>query len=297
MIDILHGLESIQSLVPGTSFPALPHYPDISLIRDLAAQFNVETQLFDVNQALLADAHSVEKLLPEAISELRLAGEELVQLGSELLTHAIKIAPAILHPDPSISARAQMELATLPQTFVETALIRIDVAEQRLMPAISRLEEIASTRDPDIETHIERLLPIHATRNTQPDYLPDNSTSAPVDHDDIARGKAAVAAAKSQLGAPYKWGGTTPDGFDCSGFTQWAWRNAGVELPRLAEHQNVGTQISRDQLIEGDLLVWDGHVAMYAGNGQIIEAGNPVSLNPLRESNLGMNFFGYYRPH
>lgn len=109
-------------------------------------------------------------------------------------------------------------------------------------------------------------------------------------------GEAAVAAARSQLGAPYVWGGTSPSGFDCSGLTQWAYRQAGVEIPRTAEQQAIGTQVTADQLQPGDLVVWDGHVAMYAGDGQIIEAGDPVQTNPLRTSNMGMAFLGFYRP-
>ena len=92
------------------------------------------------------------------------------------------------------------------------------------------------------------------------------------------------------------WGGTGAGGFDCSGLTQWAWRQAGVELPRTAESQAVGRQVSATELQPGDLVVWDGHVAMYSGNGQMVEAGSPVQTNPLRTNNMGMAFKGFWRP-
>lgn len=107
----------------------------------------------------------------------------------------------------------------------------------------------------------------------------------------------AVRNALSQQGVPYVWGGTTPgQGLDCSGLTQWAYRDAGVEIPRLAQEQGVGVQIAQQDLAPGDLLVWDGHVAMYIGNDQIVEAGDPVAVSGLRTDNIGMPFYGFYRP-
>jgi cell wall-associated NlpC family hydrolase len=88
----------------------------------------------------------------------------------------------------------------------------------------------------------------------------------------------AVAAAESQIGVPYVWGGESPGrGFDCSGLTQWAWRQAGVDLPRTAAAQyDAIPHIPLSDLQPGDLLFWGfggiSHVGMYVGGGDIINA-------------------------
>ncbi|RRQ11056.1 hydrolase, partial [Corynebacterium bovis] len=115
--------------------------------------------------------------------------------------------------------------------------------------------------------------------------------------DDAGPGAAAVAAARSVLGTPYRWGGTSPDtGFDCSGLTSWAWAQAGVTLPRTADAQTVGRPVGREELRPGDLVVWDGHVALVSGPDTMIEAGDPVQENPVRTDNTGMTFLGFWRP-
>lgn len=110
------------------------------------------------------------------------------------------------------------------------------------------------------------------------------------------RAATAVRAALSQRGVPYLWGGTTPAGFDCSGLTQWAYRQAGVELPRLAQDQdNAGFRIAQADVRPGDIAVWDGHVSLIVGNGQMIEAGDPVQVSAIRTTNAGQGFQGFYR--
>ncbi|MFD6388708.1 C40 family peptidase [Nocardia sp. NPDC060259] len=124
--------------------------------------------------------------------------------------------------------------------------------------------------------------------------LPDGSTvEAP--NEEAAT---AVRSAISAVGTPYVWGGNSPgSGIDCSGLTQYAYGEAGVELPRLAQEQHIGhPQVSPGDLMPGDLAVWDGHVAMVVGNGQLVEAGDPVSISDIRTENIGMEFYGFYRP-
>ena len=123
--------------------------------------------------------------------------------------------------------------------------------------------------------------------------LPDGSTAtAP---NPVAA--SAVRHALTQLGVPYQWGGTTPGlGLDCSGLTQWAYHEAGLNIPRLAQEQDIGTAVDAGSLRPGDLAVWDGHVAMIVGNGTMIEAGDPVHLSPIRTANAGQGFQGFWRP-
>jgi cell wall-associated NlpC family hydrolase len=115
-----------------------------------------------------------------------------------------------------------------------------------------------------------------------------------------AKAAGAVREALTQLGVPYVWGGETQGkGFDCSGLTQWAYGKEGIALPHDAAAQNIGQRVAESNLAPGDLAVWDGHVAMYIGNGKMIEAphtGDVVHIVPLRTTNAGDAFEGFFRP-
>ncbi|MEV7444289.1 NlpC/P60 family protein [Streptomyces sp. NPDC091204] len=93
------------------------------------------------------------------------------------------------------------------------------------------------------------------------------------------RAGAALEAAKTKLGFTYQSGGTGPSVFDCSGLTQWAYKQAGVNISRVTYTQaNDGTRIGRSQLQPGDLVFFYGdlhHVGLYAGNNMTLHASNP----------------------
>lgn len=88
-------------------------------------------------------------------------------------------------------------------------------------------------------------------------------------------GAIAVDAALSKLGSDYDYGATGPDAFDCAGLVQWAYREAGVELPRISYDQlAAGAPISISELQPGDVVSFYGgsHSALYAGDGRVVHA-------------------------
>ena len=89
-----------------------------------------------------------------------------------------------------------------------------------------------------------------------------------------SNGQAIVDYACQFIGNPYVWGGTSlTDGADCSGFVQSVFAHFGISLPRTTYDQiNAGVEVSYDQAMPGDLICYDGHVAMYIGGGLIVHA-------------------------
>ncbi|MBU3181714.1 C40 family peptidase [Clostridium psychrophilum] len=105
---------------------------------------------------------------------------------------------------------------------------------------------------------------------------------------------AIIAYASNFLGVPYVWGGTSPSGFDCSGFTQYVFAHFGVNLPRVTQsQQNVGTLVSRANLQAGDLVFFGTpayHVGIYVGNGNMIAAPHTGDVVKIQKLNSGFTY-------
>jgi cell wall-associated NlpC family hydrolase len=117
----------------------------------------------------------------------------------------------------------------------------------------------------------ETLRQIESIRQATPKYQPSRGAVS-------ASSNAVVAYASNFLGTPYKWGGTTPSGFDCSGFTQYVYRHFGINLGRTTKDQIYnGVGVSRDELQPGDLVFYGkggvpSHMGIYVGNGMYIHS-------------------------
>lgn len=111
-----------------------------------------------------------------------------------------------------------------------------------------------------------------------------------------AAGYRVAETAQKMVGVPYRFGGSTPRGFDCSGLAQYAYAAAGIEIPRVSTDQfRASRPVLRHELAAGDLLFFDtdwrrGHVGIYIGDGRFVHApssGGRVSVE-------GLNG-GYYK--
>jgi peptidoglycan DL-endopeptidase CwlO len=114
-------------------------------------------------------------------------------------------------------------------------------------------------------------------------------------------GEVAVANALRLRGVPYVWGGTTPSGFDCSGFTRYVYAKLGINLAHSTYAQwDAGRHVARRALRPGDLVFFDGigHVGIYIGGGRFIHAphtGAVVSIDRLSGAWYGGEYDGAVR--
>ena len=152
-----------------------------------------------------------------------------------------------------------------------------------VLPTTVSVPDIAWSASDEVSASAEAPAPV-ATTNTavSRDYTRSEigTSSAALN----PSGNDIVSIALSLTGIPYVYGGSTPAGFDCSGFTQYVYARAGISIPRTSGAQGAaGTFVSASEARPGD-LVWHayGHVGIYAGNGMVIEATTPGSVTKIQ---------------
>lgn len=214
---------------------------------------------------------------------LKRINEDDARLAGELQTARTEQAEArrILAERTAQAAAAAAALASR-KAEIETSLAdrkRLLAGLEAEVAALDRAEELRRAEEA-ARAAASRKTPSSAQRSFPP---PTTAARSEV-----------VAVARQYLGAPYVWGASGPDSFDCSGFTQFVFRQVGVQLPRVSRDQiNAGQRVSREDLQPGDLVFFGSpihHVGIYVGDGMMIHSprtGDVVKISPLMSDYVG----------
>lgn len=193
---------------------------------------------------------------------------------------------------PASAAPADGQAGSLPAVDV-TALTAKAREALATSPAVSVPVDAAWTFDaveftveanPEPEPEPVRAAPA-ASRSSERTTSSAAATSAVPS----VSGNAVLEVAARYVGTPYVSAGTTPSGFDCSGFTSYVYAQLGITLPRTSTAQkNAGTIVSRADAQPGDLVWSPGHIGIYAGGNQMIDSPRPgttVQFRAMWQSN------------
>lgn len=186
-----------------------------------------------------------------------------------------------------LSIPAQAALASPSPSVNEDQMARTVTASVRSGPTVVSVPDIAFTSeeldDLDVEAVAAPPPAASASRNDTRIDLGSQAvadTAGPTVPDGTSTvGGQIVAAAASQAGIPYVYGGSSPtEGFDCSGLVQWSYAQVGITLPRVAAEQGHSGVITGSP-VPGDIVFWpDFHVGIYVSPGRMIDSSTPGSV-------------------
>ncbi len=234
--------------------------------------------------SVLLGATSLNDLLRRIDTVNRVSDQDSRVLGqmtrfkSEMQSEAVKLRNARAEQERVVAARAAQRASIEHQLAERRALLSSVRAEITRLQAQERTRQLAMAR-----AARSRTIPAPDPSSLGIGAVGSDGTSvAPP-----ARYGGVVGIAMRYLGTPYRWGGASPGGFDCSGFTMYVYAQVGVSLPHNAAAQyGYGSPVSRDQLQAGDLVFFNGlgHVGIYIGGGQFIHSphtGDVVKISSI----------------
>jgi cell wall-associated NlpC family hydrolase len=244
-----------------------------------------------------------QTLLEARLVALYTSGEESaveVILGASSLSDLldrVDAADRVSEQDARIVNEAETFRAEIEKREAELARAESEqervLAEQAAKKAsIERQLAERQTLLSSIRNEIERIRRAEAAQQArlerQAESRLDASTAASeVGGNPVGHAGGVVGIAMQYLGVPYVWGGASPSGFDCSGFTMYVFAQVGISLPHNAAMQyGYGSPVSRENLQPGDLVFFNGlgHMGIYIGGNQMIHAphtGDVVKISPL----------------
>ena len=330
-VAIATGLVAIGGLAVFASVAGASPQPTVAQVQaqvnQLTSQYDKVTEQLDQVGEQLSAAQTrlaqVRTAVNHANAEFRAAQTTVAQIAAATFedTGATSIAGVLTSGDPSVVLRqGSLLMALSGNRNAETTQLLTDASQLAgVEQEQQRTESGIAALKTQLADHKNSLGKLIATEQTTLDSLTvpqqqtvksntigANGSTQKVTYTGPTGSQAdqAVAFAYAQLGCPYVYGGTGPCqmGFDCSGLAQAAWGAAGVSIPRDSYEQWAELpHVSLSSIEPGDLLIYngEGHVAIYVGNGYIIDApqtGMDVEKIPMSTPWYADNLDGVVRP-
>ena len=260
---------------------------------DLISKIESTSRLVKIDKKIVKELEDKQNSLNEKIKSLEQKNEELVKINEEtkksLSECEAKKAEQETLVEQAKAEQAQFEvefLAVSERQLVSPQYAVIEDSSSSIDSLNSAISQLRNIRDNQLKSSIVKeevneKIETSKSKVSELQAAIDVANAAAASRPNrgnttvSATGNSIVDYAYQFLGTPYVWAGTSPSGFDCSGFTQYVFRNAaGVSLPRTTYEQiNVGTPVAYSDLQPGDLVFpHTGHVGIYVGNGQMIHA-------------------------
>lgn len=201
--------------------------------------------------------------IPQETRDLAKVQEAIVvptEATLELEISVIQVSPAP-EPEPVIVPQVEPE----PEPEVNEDPQRSEESRREV-----REDEHDNQRNATVD---EVEAPAPAAAEPAPAPAPPNAASSSI-----------IQNASQLVGTPYVYGGTTPAGFDCSGFTSYVYAMSGINIPRTSSAQrSAGQVVSAADARPGDIIWSPGHVALYAGDGMMIDSARPGTTVQFRQ--------------
>lgn len=289
LIETQLSLETNKSLqIIATSTSITDFIEKMQVINDLSEADNqiIKTLIEQIKQLKENETKQVthlgelQTLTSEAENLRQTKKSELDKYVAEVQQKALEQANASSEIALSEQQKKELEEAKVLANKVEAAAETPAIPPVQVTPSTPG----ASTPSTPTPSNPTPSTPTPSNPTPAPAPTPSNPTPAPAPTPVAPQPGASdiVSIAQKYIGVPYVWGGSTPSGFDCSGFTSYVYREAtGKNIGRVTTNQeNAGTIIPLSQAAPGDLVFWGSrggtyHVGIYIGNNQVIHAPYP----------------------
>lgn len=244
-------------------------------ISDLLSRNHMLQQIASYDKELIAFIREHRDFIEAKKIELEEQKEKVEEVKAEIESRKSQLEAAQREKE-ALLARLQMDVATFESRYNQLASSSREI-DGRIASLQSPSRSNTSRENANTSTNTNSNTSTSNNNSSNETASKPAPTPAPAPATNGSLGSRIAATASKFRGYRYVYGGTTPSGFDCSGFTSYVYRQHGISIPRTSGGQaSAGKSVGKANMQPGDIIAFRGHVGIYIGNGNMIHASNPT---------------------